>query len=330
MITMRFHDGIDAQPDVLVHSAHEVNAALEQIPPPAEHAVLALVGIGASEHAARSAAVAWRQLGLRTFPLSAAELLQGSSALADAYVALSESGKSTETVHAMREATGRRLGVTNIAESPLVDVVDEVLLMHSGPDSPVYTTGYTATLQTLGLLGEHWAGRRSDWSILPKLAQDVLQGASTTIEAVADGFDRARVIDVVGTGVSHATIGEGALLLRESARAHTAAHETYNYLHGPMEPLDAQTACIIVGDGREVRLARDVSALGCHTLLVTERTDITPAERLTVLTLPAVDMPMARAVLQILPIQLLGAMLADRRGLAVDGFRYHQDDTKLS
>ena len=31
-------------------------------------------------------------------------------------------------------------------------------------------------------------------------------------------------------------------MLRESARLHTAGHETYNYLHGPMEPLDAEAA----------------------------------------------------------------------------------------
>ena len=39
--------------------------------------------------------------------------------------------------------------------------------------------------------------------------------------------------------------------------------------------------------------------------------------------------PLATAVLEILPVQLLGWELAQRRGLAVDGFRYHQDDTKL-
>jgi fructoselysine-6-P-deglycase FrlB-like protein len=326
---MRFQEGIDAQPEVLAHSAKEVSNALQNVALPGGRAVLGLVGIGASEHAARSAAVAWRQAGLRAFPLSASEPLRGSATLADTYVALSESGRSAETVQAMREARGRRLGVTNVAESPLAAVVDELLLMESGPDSPVYTTGYTATLQTLGLLGERWSGQCNDWSFVPELASGVLQAAPSTIEAVADGFDGARIIDVVGSGVSHATVGEGALLLRESARAHTAAHETYNFLHGPMEPLDQRTACIIVGDGREVRLAGDVSELGCHTLLLTARTDVPRTDRLTVLTLPAVDMPMARPVLEILPMQLLGACLATRRGLAVSGFRYHQDDTKL-
>ena len=119
-------------------------------------------------------------------------------------------------------------------------------------------------------------------------------------------------------------------MLRESARLLTACHETYNYLHGPMEPLDARTACLIVGDGREVRLAEDTSALGCPTLLVTSRTDVSSAGELTVLRLPEAPSPLALAVLQILPIQLLGWSIASRRGLAVDGFRYHQDDTKLA
>jgi len=119
-------------------------------------------------------------------------------------------------------------------------------------------------------------------------------------------------------------------MLRESARLLTASHETYNYLHGPMEPLDDRTACLVVGDGREVRLAQDTSALGCPTLLVTSRADVSSAGHLTVLRLPEAASPLALAVLQILPIQLLGWSIARRRGLAVDGFRYHQDDTKLA
>ena len=97
-----------------------------------------------------------------------------------------------------------------------------------------------------------------------------------------------------------------------------------------MEPLDAQTACVIVGDERELRLAQDTSDLGCPTMLITTRTDILSATSLTVLTLPRAPSPLAQAVLQILPLQLLGWAVASGRGLAVDGFRYHQDDTKLN
>jgi fructoselysine-6-P-deglycase FrlB-like protein len=143
-------------------------------------------------------------------------------------------------------------------------------------------------------------------------------------EVVAD----ARIVDVVAAGVSSATAGEGALLLRESARLHTAAHETRNYLHGPMEPLNPETACVVVGSGREVRLARDTAALGCPTLLLTTDEDVSSDDALTVLRLPRAGSALASAVLEMLPLQLLALAVAGRRGLAVEGFRYQQDDTK--
>jgi fructoselysine-6-P-deglycase FrlB-like protein len=325
---MRFEDGMNAQPRTLAQSAHAVRSGLAPLAGLRDGELVALVGIGASEHIARSAAPAWRAAGIRAVAVSATELMQ-STPLADVYVALSESGRSAETVAALEHARGRRVGITNGPGSPLTEVVDEVVLLDSGPDSPVYTTGYTATLQAVGMLGDHWAGTTGDWAGLPEQVETVLGQSKAVVDSLADRFGAARIIDVIGSGTSNATTGEGALVLREAARAHTALHETYNYLHGPMEPLDPQTACLVVGDGRELRLAAEVSGLGCPTLLITTRTDVPTADDLTVLTLPDAGTPLGQAVLQILPIQALAWRLADDRGLKVDGFRYHQDDTKL-
>ena len=71
---MRFPDGIAAQPDVLARSAKALREALPDIPSPHPGEVIALVGIGASEHAARSAAPVWRDQDLRAFAVSASEL----------------------------------------------------------------------------------------------------------------------------------------------------------------------------------------------------------------------------------------------------------------
>jgi len=328
---MLFTEGIAAQPNVLARSAKSIRDALNDLPLPRPGEVIALVGIGASEYAAASAAPVWRDLGLRAFAVSASQLLKTATPFADLYVGLSESGRSAETVAALSQLAGtRRVGLTNFADSPLVAVVEEALYLDSGPDSPVYTTGYTATLQALGLLGEHWSGQATDWSGLPEMAATVLTVAAPFMADLSSVLAGARIVDVVASGASISTAGEGALMLRESARLLTASHETYNYLHGPMEPLDPQTACVIIGDGREVRLALETSELGCPTLLITTGSDIASSKTLTVMTLPQASSPLAQAVLEILPLQLLGWAVASDRGLAVDGFRYHQDDTKLS
>lgn len=326
---MKFYEGIARQPESLASSAQSVRRTLKEVAPLVPGALVGLVGIGASEHVARSAASAWRVLGIRAVAVSAAELQGSELPLADVYVAMSESGRSAETVAAVKGAPGRRLGITNDPGAPLADVVDEVLPLDSGPDSPIYTTGYTATLQAVGLLGEHWAGTSSDWTMLPGLVTEVIDDARKTVTGLADAFHKARIVDVVASGTSVATGGEGALMMRESARLHTASHETYNYLHGPMEAVDSEAACVVIGGGRELRLARELAGLGCPTLLITSSTDVEDTDHLTVLRLPEPASPLAGAVLEILPLQLLAAEVAVRRGLQADGFRYEQDDIKL-
>jgi glutamine---fructose-6-phosphate transaminase (isomerizing) len=81
-------------------------------------------------------------------------------------------------------------------------------------------------------------------------------------------------------------------------------------------------ACLLIGDGREIPLARDTAALGCPTVLVTSDPDVAGEGPLSVLRLPRAGSPLGQAALEILPLQLLAWAVARRRGLAVDGFRY--------
>ena len=46
------------------------------------------------------------------------------------------------------------------------------------------------------------------------------------------------------------------------------------------------------------------------------------------LRIPSVGGALSRAVLEILPVQLVAGELARDRGLGIDGFLYQQDDTK--
>ncbi len=327
---MRFQDGIRAQLTALAASGAAVCAALDGLPA-LKAGTVALVGIGASAMAARSAALAWREAGLNAFAVTAPELMAAGAAGIDVVVAISESGRSVETVSAIKSLSGIPIvGLTNNLASPLAEVVDVAVPLDCGEDSSAYTVGYTSTLQALGLIGERWNGRQTDWSSLPELARAVLEGSEAAVTGAAESLQESVAIDFVASARSEASAGEGALLLREEARVFTCAHETRGYLHGPMEALEPGTVgCVVIGDGREVQLAHDTARLGCPTLLVTSMTEPAPTEHLSVARLPKLT-GLGATVLEILPVQRLAWALADARGLADGVFRNHQDDTKLS
>jgi fructoselysine-6-P-deglycase FrlB-like protein len=263
----------------------------------------------------------------------AGELLSGGSAadLADCYIFVSEGGRSREPIAAAQSLRrdAARLGVSNEGGVPLAEVVDELITMGHGPDSRVYTIGYTASLQAFGLLAASLdrAAEPYDWACLPDLVASVLDDLSPRALHIAEALHDVSSIDVAGTGGSRSAVAESALLIRESTRIPASGYDTYQYLHGPMESLGDRSACVLFGDGREVALAEYLADAGVRTVLVTSQ-PVGERERLLTMRLPAA-LGAARPIIQILPVQLIAAELARLRGLHIDGFRYHQDDTKI-
>ncbi len=119
------------------------------------------------------------------------------------------------------------------------------------------------------------------------------------------------------------------MLIREAVRVPASGWDTLNYLHGPMELQDAATGVIAIGDGREVKIAQDMAGFGCSSVLVTRRTDVADADRLVVISIPALGNAMADAILDIIAIQLVVGDMQDAAGLTDITFRYRQTDTKL-
>lgn len=321
---MDYYEAVAAQPIRLEASAATVRAGLAAVDlGPWQTSVLAVVSMGASHHAAGAFALRLARHGRRVVNVTASALLDtGRADLADSYLFVSEGGRSRETIEAAQLVDGPRLVVTNAPASPLAQVADAVIELGHGEDSPVYTVGYTATLQALGLLASALDGADDgdDWAALPGQLAALIPASKADLDGVAS-------IDFVGAGASYAAAAEGALLLRESARISTATYETYQYLHGPMEPLEAGSGAILFGDGREVALAQYVAGVGVRTVLITTA-DVPSTAGLQVVRLPNAP-AMSRAVLEIAPVQVIAGDLARARGLGIDGFRHHQDDTKV-
>ncbi len=328
---MRYQEAVAAQGNNLRRSRPVVEAALAEVDlNPWRHRSLALAGMGASSHALSAAAADYLDGGWRVVAVDASDLATvAATGLCDAVVAVSQAGTSTETLAALATvATLPRLVVTNAVDSPVAGLADAVVPLGLLGDSAVYTLGYTATLQALGLLRAALEGVPMDdaWTQLPGLVEGLISDTMRPISALADVIGIPAGVDLVGAGTHVAAAQEGALILREASRIPTAAHSTRQYLHGPMESLGAGLLAVLVGDGREVELALDVARTGAEALLVTTA-DVGPRAGLTVLRLPPL-LQLPLSVLEILPLQLLAGELAARQGLAIDGFRYEQLDTK--
>jgi glucosamine--fructose-6-phosphate aminotransferase (isomerizing) len=330
---MDYYEAVASQPANLAASATTVGAALRSIDlTPWRAGAIAACSMGASSHAGRTFVHRLARHGRRAISIDASELISlGAPAnVADSFVFVSEGGRSRETIEAaMSVAPGARLGITNSPAAPVSQAVDAVLPLGHGEDSKVYTVGYTATLQAFGLLATAIDGidEGDDWAALPALFESTLSATADAARQVADLFADLTSLDFVGTGAFASSVTEAALLFRESTRTPTAAHETYQYLHGPMESLTASHGCVLFGDDREVALAQYLARAGVTTVLVTSET-VPAAKALVVIAVPSVP-AVSRAILDIVPLQLVAGELSRSRGLGIDGFLYHQDDTKI-
>ncbi|MFB9979884.1 SIS domain-containing protein [Mesorhizobium kowhaii] len=291
---------------------------------------IGLAGIGASYQAALAGALYLRACGMRAFAYTPTDLYGRTEAAADAFIALSASGQSREISDVMHEASeAPRLAVCRGSDNPLADLTGAVLATDSGADNGASSTGYTGTLLALGMLIDRLAGNSFDWARLPSAVATVLSGAEQAAGQAATLLQGRTSIDIVGAGVSFANAGEAAMLIREAVRVPASGWDTLNYLHGPMESQDAATGLIAIGDGREVKIATDVAMFGCPSVLVTRRTAVASADRLVVISIPALGNAVADAILEIIAIQLIVGDMQDAAGLTDIVFRYRQTDIKL-
>ena len=327
---MGFLEDILEQPQNLARSREIFTQALRGTDLSAFEAdPLVLAGMGSSFFAAIPAACALRAAGRPAFALSATELLEpGGNLLGKAYVGISQSGKSAETVEALSRVSAPRLALTNTGAGPLSELADVALPIGSAEDAAIAVLTYTATLAATGMLASSLGAPLDfEWDWLPDLVAKVLEDGVRAAEETAERFDGMEVLDFVGRGSSLASAAEGALLAREAVRLPAACLDTLQYLHGPLEVAEPGRGCVLFGSGREVQLASDLASYGASVLLIT-RASVPSTQNLRVFRIPEVPNALT-PILEMPPVQLLTHHMAWSRGLAADGFRHEQEDTKL-
>ncbi|KQR51296.1 hypothetical protein ASF88_19220 [Leifsonia sp. Leaf336] len=337
--TASFIDAMNAQPTNLQLALETVTRDLDaaSLARWGEDDSVAVIAMGASLNSAHVPLAAFAQRGRAAAAVIASDVADGLAVVrADHSVIVSESGRSPEPLAAARAlAPGSRIGITNFPDQPIREATDVVLGLGGFADSPVYTSGYTATILAYALLldrvGALDAGAEA--ARLPGRAADALRDYASVAETIGTALAGATSIDVVGRGASLASAAELSLMVREGLRTPSSAFETYQYLHGPMEVLSADDVLVLFGDGRETTIPSSVLDAGVRVVLITAA----PAAEvpssghpgLTVVTLPPGLGHFERSVVETVIGQLAIAAAIEHKPYPLEVFLYHQDDTKL-
>jgi len=321
-----FWTAIASQPDCMRHAAELASQVMADAHVTAwgPSETIAIAGMGSSTNAGAVFTEAMRQAGRRVINLDASAVAHYPERcdLADHLIVISESGRSPEPIAAAKRIGLKPVVITNVPGSPVCELSDVVVPLGGFMDSGVYTIGYTTTLVALAAIAQAHGVTLADPASLGDVAESVLQNFGQELGDDAEALNRASFLDIVGQGVSAGSAQAAALLFRESTQMPTAAHQTIQYLHGPMECVHPGNAVLVFGEGREDALVSQLDGAGASVFQFVGNAWATRA-------LGVPTSGYATAVADIVYAQCLAAQLSALRGIQVGKFRFSQPDTKL-
>ena len=193
---------------------------------PAAGARVAVVGCGTSWFMAQSYAALRETAGLGvTDAYAASEAFFDRDY--DAVVAITRSGTTSEVLELTEQIKGRIrvIGVIGDPTSPLVDLVDEAVLMPFADEQSVVQTRFATTALTLF---------RSSLGLADDVAQSIADAESVLAAEDDATLAEAEQYTFLGRNWTIGLAHEAALKLRESSQSWTESYPSMDYRHGPI------------------------------------------------------------------------------------------------
>lgn len=205
----------------------------------------------------------------------------------DAFIAISQSGETADTIYAMREIAqkgGRVYGVCNVPSSTIARETVGGAFIHAGPEIAVASTkAFSNTivifyLLALKLARERGLGREdgdafiAEILALPRLVKGVI-AKKALIEALAKKYYKSDNFLFLGRGIFYPVALEGALKLKEISYIHSEAFAAGEIKHGPIALVNESTPSVfLVGEGilREKTISniKEVKARHGHVIAI--------------------------------------------------------------
>jgi glucosamine--fructose-6-phosphate aminotransferase (isomerizing) len=281
-----------------------------------------LTGMGSSFHALHPLNLELINHGLTALMVETSELVHYKHRFFDPttlIVAVSQSGQSAEMVRLIQTNRKRSavIAVTNTPDSPLAKNASAAVLTKAGNEFSVSCKTYVTALMALRWLGDVLCERdlrrtRKELKHACPAAAAYLADWKDYVHSLARALAGIRHLFLVGRGASLATVGTGALIVKESAHFHAEGMSSAAFRHGPFEMLGPET-CVLVfaGDMKtralNERLLLDIQQQDGRSELVGKDASL-PCCRI------AEHGPAVRQILEILPVHMVTLALAASAG----------------
>lgn len=334
-----FAEAVLGQPRYLQTAVEHISASLAAAAPAAWRPgeTVAVLAMGASTNSGHALVAALTERGVRGANITASELAAAPADFepADHYLVVTESGRSPEPLDAVRgRGAGRRVAITNFPDAAVSEVVDRTIGYGGLDDSPVYTTGYLATLASYAaLIDAQGMDSGLDISRVPGIIAEALERFQPLAAGLAERFDGAKAADLVGRGFGYCSATQGALIFREALRLPATGWETYQFIHGPIESAGADTVLIVIGDGRELDIVPQLAKVGTRVIVLSaageERLAELAGDTVDIVSLAHTAPGFERTIVETVALQLITIAVAERQGISIEEFLYSQPDTKL-
>ncbi|MBI2098166.1 MAG: glutamine--fructose-6-phosphate transaminase (isomerizing) [Candidatus Wildermuthbacteria bacterium] len=166
-----------------------------------------------------------------------------------AYIFLSQSGETADTLGALKEVKrqkGLTLGIINVVGSSVAREVDAGLYNHVGPEIGVASTKvFTSQLTLLALLAVFFANQKG--TLLPELTEELKKIPETaerflqdtkSVQQLAEKYAKVDSMLYIGRKYQYPIALEGALKLKEISYVHAEGFSGGELKHGPIALID--------------------------------------------------------------------------------------------
>jgi fructoselysine-6-P-deglycase FrlB-like protein len=220
---------------------------------PASGERIAVVGCGTSWFMAQSYAVLRESAGhgvTDAFSASEAFVDRGY----DAIVAITRSGTTTEVLELLDGVRGRirTVGLVGDPNTPLVDLVDDVVRLTFADELSVVQTRFATT--ALAFLRV---------SLGEDITRVIAAGREAVAAELAEELVTAAQYSFLGSGWTVGLAHEAALKMRESAQSWAESYPAKEYRHGPIAIAAPGRVTWVFGKAPEGLFA-DIAATGAH------------------------------------------------------------------